>query len=151
VPSAIRVEEATEPLEGLAEAVRGLVGQLSRSASAPSDAEVEEIIRSPASRLLLARDASGVLVGMMTLAVFRIPTGVRAWVEDVVVDAGCRGQGIGAALIEAALELADGLGARTVDLTSRPGRDDANRLYRRLGFVQRETNVYRFEGRPPVR
>lgn len=146
--SAIRVDEATEPVEGLAESVRALVGQLSRSASAPSDAEIEEIIRSPASRLLLARDASGVLVGMMTLAVFRIPTGVRAWVEDVVVDAGCRGQGIGAALIEASLALADELGARTVDLTSRPGREDANRLYRRLGFVERETNVYRFQGRP---
>lgn len=145
--SAIRVEEATEPVQGLADAVRGLVGQLSRSASGPSDEEVEEIVRSPAARLLLARDASGTAVGMMTLAVFRIPTGVRAWVEDVVVDAGCRGQGIGAALIEAALELAESLGARTVDLTSRPDREDANRLYRRLGFVPRETNVYRFEGR----
>jgi ribosomal protein S18 acetylase RimI-like enzyme len=143
----IRVEEAIESFAGLGESVRRLVGQLSRSASAPSDAEIEEIIRSPASRLLLARDASGTLVGMMTLAVFRLPTGVRAWVEDVVVDAGCRGQGIGAALIEASLELADQLGARTVDLTSRPGREDANRLYRRLGFVERETNVYRFEGR----
>lgn len=151
MPSPIRVEEATEPLEGLAESVRGLVGQLSRSASAPSDAEVEAIVRSPASRLLLARDPSGTVVGMMTLAVFHIPTGVRAWVEDVVVDAGCRGQGIGAALIEAALELAERLGARTVDLTSRPGREDANRLYRRLGFVERETNVYRFERRPAAR
>ena len=147
MPSSIRVEEATEPLEGLAEEVRRLVGQLSRSASPPSDAEIEEIILSPASRLLLARDDSGTLVGMMTLAVFRIPTGVRAWVEDVVVDTGRRGQGIGAGLIEASLELAERLGARTVDLTSRPGREDANRLYRRLGFVQRETNVYRFEGR----
>jgi ribosomal protein S18 acetylase RimI-like enzyme len=147
VPSEIQVEEATEPAEGLAEAVRGLVGQLSRSASPPSDAEIEDIIRSPASRLLLARDADGTLVGMMTLAVFRIPTGVRAWVEDVVVDTRCRGRGIGAALIEASLELAERLGARTVDLTSRPGREDANRLYRRLGFEQRETNVYRFSRR----
>lgn len=143
----IRVEEATETIEGLAEAVRGLVRQLSRSARDPSRDEVEEIIRSPASRLLIARDANGTIVGMMTLALFRIPTGVRAWVEDVVVDAACRGQGIGAALIEAALELAQWEGARTVDLTSRPDREDANRLYRRLGFVQRETNVYRFEGR----
>jgi ribosomal protein S18 acetylase RimI-like enzyme len=80
----------------------------------------------------------------MTLAVFRIPTGVRAWVEDVVVDGSARGQGVGEALNRAALEVAARRGARTVDLTSRPSREAANRLYQRIGFVQRETNVYRY-------
>ena len=75
---------------------------------------------------------------------FTIPTGLRAWVEDVVVDAAARGQGAGQALVGAALAHADALGARTVDLTSRPTREAANRLYRRCGFEQRETNVYRF-------
>jgi ribosomal protein S18 acetylase RimI-like enzyme len=78
--------------------------------------------------------------------VFRIPTGLRAWIEDVVVDEDARGRGVGAALNQVAIALADELGARTIDLTSRPSREAANRLYQRLGFVARETNVYRFEG-----
>jgi ribosomal protein S18 acetylase RimI-like enzyme len=78
--------------------------------------------------------------------VFRIPTGVRAWIEDVVVDDAARGKGVGEALNRAALELAGRLGARTVDLTSRPSREAANRLYQRLGFVARDTNVYRHSG-----
>jgi ribosomal protein S18 acetylase RimI-like enzyme len=83
---------------------------------------------------------------MLTLAVFRIPTGLRAWIEDVVVDEAARGRGVGAALTRAAIAVAGDRGARTVDLTSRPSREAANRLYQRLGFVERETNVYRFEG-----
>ena len=82
---------------------------------------------------------------MLTLATFTIPTGLRAWVEDVVVDAAARGQGAGHALVETAVAHAHKLGARTVDLTSRPSREAANRLYRSAGFEQRETNVYRFD------
>jgi ribosomal protein S18 acetylase RimI-like enzyme len=146
VPTEIRVEEATEMFDGLVPSMAGLVAQLSRSSSAPSAAEVEEIVRSPACHLLLASDGDGGIVGMLTLVVFRIPTGLRAWIEDVVVDEDARGRGVGAALNQAALRLAAELGARTVDLTSRPSREAANRLYRRLGFVERGTNVYRFEG-----
>ena len=81
----------------------------------------------------------------MTLAMFLIPTGRRAWIEDVVVDENARGKGVGQLLNERALEIAKVAGARTVDLTSRPSREAANRLYQRLGFVERETNVYRYE------
>jgi ribosomal protein S18 acetylase RimI-like enzyme len=145
MPGEIQVEEATDMFEGLPEIVERLVRQLSRSSPAPSPGELEEIVRSPASHLLLARDAHGAVVGMLTLAVFRIPTGLRAWIEDVVVDEAARGQGVGAELTNAAIRLANQRGARTVDLTSRPLREAANRLYQRLGFVQRDTNVYRFE------
>ena len=137
--------QATEAFEGLLEVVDGLVRQLSRSSPPPSAVELEEIIRSPASHLLLARDRDGTIVGMLTLAIFRIPTGLRAWIEDVVVNEAVRSQGAGAALTNAAIALAEQHGARTVDLTSRPSREAANRLYQRLGFVPRETNVYRFE------
>ena len=143
--SAIRIEEARERSEELAAAMAALVPQLSRSSPPPSADEVEEIVSSPACHLLVARDANGTIVGMLTLAVFRIPTGLRAWIEDVVVDESARGQGVGAALTNAAIGLAAERGARTVDLTSRPSREAANRLYQRLGFAQRETNVYRFE------
>ena len=80
----------------------------------------------------------------MTLVLFRIPTGVRAWIEDVVVDTEARGMGIGQALNEYAIQMAEQAGAKTIDLTSRPSREAANRLYQRLGFVARETNVYRY-------
>lgn len=84
------------------------------------------------------------IVGMLTLVIFRIPSGVRAWIEDVAVDTEMRGNGVGAALVRRAIEIARRSGAGTVDLTSRPSREAANRLYRRLGFEQRSTNVYRY-------
>ena len=124
----------------------------------PSGAEVAEIVDSPATVLLVARDDApthvtygapqgpgGPIVGMLTLAIFRIPTGTRAWVEDIVVDNACRGRGIGEALTQAAVALAGTRGAVTVDLTSRPSREAANRLYQKVGFELRETNVYRFK------
>ena len=147
----IWVEQCESVDDELVAAMAALVPQLSRSSPAPGAGELEEIVASPATHLLLARDGDGpglggAIVGSMTLVVFRIPTGVRAWIEDVVVDGSARGQGVGEQLNRAALELADELGARSVDLTSRPSREAANRLYRRLGFVQRETNVYRYAG-----
>jgi ribosomal protein S18 acetylase RimI-like enzyme len=142
-----RIEEATEVSAELVAAVAGLVAQLSRSAPAPTDAALEAIVSSPTSHLLLAREADGRIVGMLTLVAFPIPTGVRAWIEDVVVDESARGRGLAAALSQAALRLAAQSGARTVELTSRPDREAANRLYARLGFRPRETNVYRYE--PP--
>jgi ribosomal protein S18 acetylase RimI-like enzyme len=144
-PVAVRVEEATAVSSELVAAIAWLVGQLSSSARAPSAAALDEIVASPASRLLLARDPDGRIVGMLTLVLFPIPTGIRAWIEDVVVDQAARGQGVGALLTQAALELAADHGARTVDLTSRPGREVANRLYAKLGFELRETNVYRYD------
>ncbi len=140
----IAVEEARRSTPEIEAAVAALVGELSSSASAPSPDDVRAIVAAQASHLLLARDR-GRIVGMLTLVVFPIPTGVRAWIEDVVVTERARGRGAGAALNQAALALAAELGARTVDLTSRPQREAANRLYARLGFVRRETNVYRFD------
>ena len=92
----------------------------------------------------MARGDDETVLGTLTLVVFHIPTGTRAVIEDVVVDQAARGQGIGEALTKAALELAAGRGARTVDLTSRPSREAANRLYGRLGFQRRDTNFWRY-------
>jgi ribosomal protein S18 acetylase RimI-like enzyme len=141
----MEIEEAREVTDELVNAIGSLVGQLSSSAELPTPAELEEIVASPASRLLVARDDSGTIVGSLTLALFRIPTGVRAWIEDVVVDESARGEGVGEALSREALRIAAEAGARTVDLTSRPSRESANRLYERIGFEQRDTNVYRKE------
>lgn len=139
------IEQAAIADAELEEAMARLVPQLSRSAPAPGAYELERIVRSPATTIFVARDDSRRIVGCLTLAVFRLPTGVRAWIEDVVVDEAVRGGGVGSALVRAALELARSEGARTVDLTSRPEREAANRLYVRLGFEQRMTNVYRID------
>lgn len=138
------IEEATTASGDVVDALAMLVPQLSSTAPAPSTGEVGEIADSPATVLLTARlDEGGPVVGSLTLVVFRIPTGLRAWIEDVVVDGSARGRGVGAALTRAALERAREMGCRNVDLTSRPSREAANRMYQRLGFVARETNVYR--------
>ena len=139
----MHIEEATSASPEIATALGNLLPQLS-STPPPTAEELQEIVASPTLRLLLARDQAQKIVGSLTLVLFRVPTGVRAWIEDVVVDEAARGQGIGTALTEEALQLAKTAGARTVDLTSRPEREAANRLYERLGFQRRGTNVYRY-------
>jgi ribosomal protein S18 acetylase RimI-like enzyme len=141
----VQVDEATEVTAEMVEAFARLLPQLSRSAAPPTAEELTAIVRSPTTTLFVARDSDGTIVGSLTLAMFGIPSGRRAWIEDVVVDEATRGQGIGEALTRAALETAGRAGARTVDLTSRPSREAANRLYQRLGFGLRETNVYRHD------
>lgn len=140
---AVVVEIATQVTPDLVTAFEKLIPQLSRSNPAPTASELGDIISSSASDLFVAR-LDDVIVGTLTLVTFRIPTGIRSWIEDVVVDESARGHGVGEALNNAALDHARRKGAVTVDLTSRPSREAANRLYQRIGFVQRDTNVYRF-------
>lgn len=137
----IEIVDAVTP--ELVEAMQRLIPQLSSSAPPLTADVVVEIIDAPETSLFVAR-VDGRIVGCLTLVVFRLPTGVRAWIEDVVVDDAARGHGVGAAINRAAIAVAQERGARSVDLTSRPSRDVANRLYQRLGFVRRDTNVYRY-------
>ena len=137
------VEIAASATDEIVAAMGVLIPQLSSSNPPPTHSDLESIISSESSVLFIAR-VDGHIVGSLTLATFRIPTGIRAWIEDVVVDEAARGHGVGEALNRAALDEARRRGAITVELTSRPSREAANRLYLRLGFVQRETNVYRY-------
>ena len=137
------VEKASAVTPEIVDAFGLLIPQLSSSNPSPTADQLADIISSEASVLFLAR-VDGRIVGSLTLATFRIPTGVRAWIEDVVVDGEARGHGVGEALNKAALAEAQSRGAITVELTSRPSREAANRLYQRLGFVVRDTNVYRY-------
>ncbi len=134
------VERATDEVR---DALNSLVPQLSSRAVAIDNAKLASIIENPSLTLLVARE-SGAILGTLTLAVFPIPSGEIAMIEDVVVDESARGLGAGEALVTAAIAHAASLGAREVDLTSRPLRKAANALYQKIGFVQRETNVYRF-------
>ncbi|HEV3281541.1 MAG TPA: GNAT family N-acetyltransferase [Acidimicrobiales bacterium] len=141
--ASVTVDEALEVDDELVEAFARLIPQLSSSSPPPGPDELGEIVASTASELLVARGDDGSIVGSLTLATFRVPTGLRAWIEDVVVDETVRGAGVGEALVVEAVKRAQSRGARSVDLTSRPSREAANRLYQRLGFEPRTTNVYR--------
>jgi GNAT superfamily N-acetyltransferase len=135
-----------EKLEAVAdeylEAVARLLPQLSR-APIPSREHLEWVVSCETNDVLVARRPDGTIVGTTTLVTFPLATGIRAWIHDVVVDEAWRGRGVGTALTEAALDHAKRRGAWTVDLTTRPWREDANRLYEAMGFELRETNTYR--------
>jgi ribosomal protein S18 acetylase RimI-like enzyme len=140
----MRIIEITEFSEYILSSLNELLPQLSSSASLLSKKSLVQIIESPASHLLMAEE-DGKYFGSLTLVVFPIPTGVRGWIEDVVVSESARGKGVGKLLSEHAVTLANSLGAKTVDLTSRPSRVAANSLYKKVGFVERSTNVYRYK------
>jgi ribosomal protein S18 acetylase RimI-like enzyme len=140
---AIAIEELSDITDDVVEVFARLLPQLSKSA-APLDATaLRDIISAPAVTVLLAK-SEGTIVGTTSLVVFRIPTGVRAWIEDVVVDSAAGRQGIGTALVREAVVRATKAGARSVDLTTRPSRVAAGNLYERAGFTQRDTRVYRY-------
>ncbi|HEV3133057.1 MAG TPA: GNAT family N-acetyltransferase [Acidimicrobiales bacterium] len=141
--SEITVSEMVESTPELVEAFTRLIPQLSSSSPPPTPDELEQIAAASSSVLLVARASDGTIVGSLTLVLFRVPTGLRAWIEDVVVDESARGAGVGESLVIEALQRASAAGVKSVDLTSRPSRDAANRLYQRLGFEARTTNVYR--------
>jgi ribosomal protein S18 acetylase RimI-like enzyme len=140
----VKVEEVAAVTPELIAAFERLIPQLSKSSPPPGEAELEAIVTSSDIHLLVSRDADGTITGTTTLVVFRIPTGVRALIEDVVVDSAYAGRGISYDIARFALDLARRHGAKTVDLTSRPSREAANHVYKKLGFAQRETNVYRY-------
>jgi ribosomal protein S18 acetylase RimI-like enzyme len=139
----VRIEVVSEATDELVDGLNRLLPQLSKSASPLTVAAVEELLNSPATTVFIARNDDRI-VGSLTLVIFPIPTGVRAWIEDVVVDESARGAGVGEALTNAAVEESRRRHVRSIDLTTRPSRESANRLYARLGFELRETNVYRF-------
>ncbi|MEV7883115.1 GNAT family N-acetyltransferase [Streptomyces sp. NPDC002817] len=144
----VRVEIAREASQEFVDAFARLLPQLSSTAKPLGHEAVDGMLTHDANTVLLARTQAGI-VGTLTLVMLPLPSGLRARVEDVVVDTAARGQGVAGLLIEEALRIAHEAGARTVDLTSRPDRGPANRLYERLGFRARESTVYRFplEGR----
>ncbi len=136
------IEIVEHPTTELVEALARLLPQL--SSASPPNAEALDTILAGGSTMFVAR-IDGLIVGSLTLVLYRIPTGLKAWIEDVVVDEAARGHGVGEALSLAALDEARRQGAKAVSLTSRPSREAANRLYQRIGFSPRDTNVYRYD------
>jgi ribosomal protein S18 acetylase RimI-like enzyme len=143
----MRVERVPEADETLAEAVARLVPQLSPKRRPATLDEIAELVSAHGESMIVEREGEEV-IGMLTLIVYSVPTGIRAWIHDVVVDETARGRGVGEALTAEALRVAKESGAISVELTTRQEREAANRLYRRLGFEQRETNVYAWAPEP---
>ena len=139
----VTIEVADRATQEVLDGLNRILPQLSSSAPPLTLVQLDEICVN--DTVFIARD-NGVIVGSLTLVIFRLPTGLRAWIEDVVVDEAARGKGAGEKLNKAAIKATFDSGARTLDLTSRPSREAANRLYQKLGFKARETNVYRFAG-----
>ncbi len=142
----IEITHATELTEELYEACQRLVPQLTHNNPPPTREKLAQMLASPSSFLYLAKDPDFVdeIIGMATLVLYHVPTGLRGYIEDLVVDERARGRRIGEALTRSCLDQAEKAGAPQVMLTSNPGRSSANRLYERMGFELRKTNVYRF-------
>jgi ribosomal protein S18 acetylase RimI-like enzyme len=146
----VEIQAVQRVTDELVDAAGRLLSQLS-SAAAPLDAdELVRIVSHQATTLFVAR-SDGTIAGMLTLVIYPLPSGLRARIEDVVVDKDARGRGVGSALTMAALDLAQAQGARSIDLTSRASRVEANRLYQQLGFQLRDSNVYRYQPEPRPR
>jgi len=142
----IVITELVEIDDAVVAAFDYLIPQLSSSSPPPGADRLNEIVANPNTQLLIARDSNtSQIIGSLSLAFYRIPTGLQARIEDVVVDDSLRGQGIGELLTNSAVERARAAGAKAVGLTSRPSREAANRLYQKVGFEQRDTNVYQMK------
>src|ERR1700690_4075422 len=142
----MQLEQVTIVSEELRDAFQRLTPQLTANNPPPSRDDLAALIKSESSVLLIARTSThGPIVGSASLTVYRAPTGIRAIIEDVIVEESVRGQGIGEALVQQLLDIARQKGAKGVSLTSNPKREAANRLYQRIGFMRRETNSYYFK------
>lgn len=138
----MNIEQVTGVTAELVEAFQRLIPQLTQNNPPPSAEDLARLVASDSSVLFTARDESGSIIGAANVTIYRVPTGIRAIIEDVIVDGSARGQGVGEALVWQALEEARSRGAPAVTLTSNPKREAANRLYQRMGFSLRETNAY---------
>ena len=138
----VEIIEISEASNEILSQVNGLLPQLSKSASPLSLESLDILTKSESTNLFVAKEGKKVW-GMLSLVLFPIPTGTKAWVEDVVVDSSARGKGIGKALMNHALKKVREKRGKSIDLTSRPSRETANKLYQSLGYQKRETNVYR--------
>ena len=141
----MQIDIVTQADAELHEAFLRLVPQLTNNNPPPTLDDLADLVRDASSTLMVARGADGQIVGALTLSVYRVPTGIRSIIEDVIVDNATRGQGIGEALMFRAIELAKEKGAQNISLTSNPMREAANRLYLRVGFKKRETNAYQMK------
>ena len=138
----MRIYRVTEPSAEFEKALEKLLPQLSSSAEIPTSEYIAAMLNDKNTHLLAA-EIDGATVGILSLVIVNIPTGRKAWIEDVVVDSDCRGQNIGFKLVEKAKEVAMNLGVKKIYLTSNPARQAAHRLYAKCGFEKYDTTLFR--------
>jgi GNAT superfamily N-acetyltransferase len=138
----MHIEKVSSYSDKVLAALQRLLPQLSPGTTI-TESWLREIIDTPGTHLFITRDDDGLITGSFTLTEQKIPTGMKVWLEDVVVDEQARGQGLGDTIVQYAIDYARKLGTKKLDLTSVPERVAANKLYQKWGFVRRETNVYR--------
>jgi ribosomal protein S18 acetylase RimI-like enzyme len=136
----MRIDQAREADEQLVATIRSLLPQLTEARTPPTLEQLQEVVAT--QTLLVARDDDGSILGTLTFVRYRVSSGVKGRIEDVIVDETARGHGVGEALVREGMRLANEAGVLMLELTSMPYRQAANRLYRRLGFVRKPTNVY---------
>jgi ribosomal protein S18 acetylase RimI-like enzyme len=141
----MQIEIVNEATVELYDAFQRLVPQLTNNNPPPSLNDLTALVRDSSSTLMVARGDAGKIIGALTLTVYRVPTGVRSIIEDVIVDNSARGGGVGEALMKRAVEIAREKGASNISLTCNPMREAANKLYQRMGFKKRETNAYQIK------
>jgi ribosomal protein S18 acetylase RimI-like enzyme len=141
----MQIELVSHADDELYEAFQRLIPQLTNNNPPPSLNDLSALVRDSSSTLMVARSEHGEIIGALTLTVYRVPTGIRSIIEDVIVDNSARGQGIGEALMNHAIDVAREKGANNISLTCNPMREAANRLYQRMGFKKRETNAYQIK------
>lgn len=141
----MQIDIALQADEELYEALQRLIPQLTNNNLPPTREDLIALIQDASSTLLVARDDRGQIIGVLNLTIYRVPTGIRSIIEDVIVDLSTRGQGVGEVLMQRAIDLAKENGARSITLTSNPMRVAANKLYLKMGFVKRETNAYQMK------
>lgn len=140
----MEIHQLTQITPEVLTAFERLIPQLAPGCPVPTREQLEKIIRSESTIIFIAAE-NGEIAGTLTLVICRLMTGAKAWIEDVVVDSAMRGRGIGKLLTQYAIGYAARCGIGKIDLTSSPERIAANALYKQLGFMKRETNVYRYE------
>ena len=138
----MKIYKLTTVTDQVLTAFEKLIPQLAPGCTLPTKKELEAIVNSDASLLFMAEENNEIL-GTLTLVFNKIPTGDKIWIEDVVVDKAARGKGVAIKLLQFSIAYAKSQGVRNINLTSSPDRVAANNLYQKLGFIQRETNVYR--------
>lgn len=141
----MQIQIVTQADDELYEAFQRLIPQLTNNNPPPSLDLLLSLLRDESSTLLVARDESNKIIGALTLIVYKVPTGIRSIIEDVIVDESARGKKVGEQLMLKAIEIAQKKEASNISLTSNPHRLAANRLYIKLGFQKRETNVYQMK------
>jgi ribosomal protein S18 acetylase RimI-like enzyme len=141
----MHIEIATQADDELYEAFQRLIPQLTKNNPPPTLDLLQALVSDTSSTLLLARDESNKIIGALTLIIYKVPTGIRSIIEDVIVDESARGKKVGEQLMLKAIEIAKEKSANNISLTSNPHRLVANRLYIKLGFTKRETNSYQIK------